>query len=345
MRDRGLPVGLACSPGGLSERLRGSGIEVHELPFVRQISPRKDLSATRALRRIIRKDGYSLVHAHSAKAGVVGRVAARLAGIPSVYTPHAWSFLVAEQGYERQVYIAMERLLASFTSHIICVSSGELELGYRVVGLGAKGLRLVANGVAVPPPSRARGEEELLVGSVCRLTRQKGLIYLARAAGAVRRERGGRVRFSVAGNGPDLEHLRAEIDRLDLRDSFELVGALEEPWEHLCSLDVFVLPSLWEGMPFALLEAMGAGLPVVATDVGGVRDVIPSNAFGTVVPPANPDALRAAILHYVDHPELRRRVGAAARQRILREFSQERMVEGNLDVYAEVLTPLKYGRV
>jgi glycosyltransferase involved in cell wall biosynthesis len=97
-------------------------------------------------------------------------------------------------------------------------------------------------------------------------------------------------------------------------------------------------------MPFALLEAMGTGLPVVASDVGGVRDVIPRNAFGTVVPPANADALKVAILHYVDHPELRRRVGAAARQRILREFGQERMVEGNLGVYAEVLKPLKYGR-
>jgi glycosyltransferase involved in cell wall biosynthesis len=345
MRDRGLPVGVACSSGALSERLRGSGIEVHELPLVRQVSPRKDLSASRALRRIIREDGYSLVHAHSAKAGVVGRVASRLAGVPSVYTPHAWSFLVAERGFERQVYVAIERLLAPFTSYIICVSSGELELGQRVVGLGVDKLRLVPNGVAVPPPSRTRGaEEELVVGSVCRLTRQKGIIYLVRAAEAVRRERGGAVRFSVAGNGPDLEPLKAEIDRLGLRDGFDFVGALEEPWKYLCSLDVFVLPSLWEGMPFALLEAMGTGLPVVASDVGGVRDVIPRNAFGTVVPPANADALKVAILHYVDHPELRRSVGAAARQRILHEFGRERMVEGNLGVYAEVLKPLKYGR-
>ncbi len=112
---------------------------------------------------------------------------------------------------------------------------------------------------------------------------------------------------------------------------------MEEPWEHLSSLDIFVLPSLWEGMPFVLLEAMGAGLPVVATDVGGVRDLIPEKTFGSVVPPADVSLLKAAILRYVDQPELRRSVGAAARRRILREFGRERMVERNLDVYAEAL--------
>ncbi len=336
MRDRGLSVGVACSPGALSERLRESGIEVHELPLVRQISPREDLSAAHTLWRVVRRGGYSLVHAHSAKAGVLGRVAARLARVPAVYTPHAWSFLVAKSGFERRAYLAIERLLASFTRRIICVSRGELELG-RMLGVGVDKLRLVPNGVTAPSPVRARGEGEVVVGSVCRLTRQKGIAYLVRAAEAVRQERGGGVRFSVAGEGPDLGILKAEINRRGLRDGFELVGVVEEPWEHLSSLDVFVLPSLWEGMPFVLLEAMGVGLPVVATDVGGVRDVIPDDTFGTVVPPADADALKAAILHYVDHPELRRRVGAAARGRILREFGRERMIEANLGVYAEVL--------
>jgi glycosyltransferase involved in cell wall biosynthesis len=339
MKDRGLPVGVACSPGALSERMRGSGIEVHELRLIRQISSRKDLSTAHALRRIIRDGEYSLVHAHSAKAGVVGRVAARLAGIPAVYTPHAWSFLVAQREFERRAYVAIERLLASFTSRIICVSTGELELGCRVVGVDVGKLRLVPNGIAAPPPVGARGgEEEVVVGAVTRMARQKGVAYLIRAAEAVRRERGRSVRFSVAGFGPDLGLFKAEINRRGLGDGFELVGAVEQPWEHLSSLDVFVLPSLWEGMPFVLLEAMGTGLPVVATDVGGVRNVIPDDAFGAVVPPADPDALKEAILRYADRPELRMKVGAAARERILREFGRERMVDGNIGVYTEVLT-------
>jgi glycosyltransferase involved in cell wall biosynthesis len=338
MTKRGRPVGVACSPGALSEGLKSGGIEVHELPLSRQISAVEDLRAVRALRTIIREGGYSLVHAHSAKAGVVGRVAARLAGVPAVYTPHAWSFLVARGRFDRGVYIAIERFLAYFTRRVICVSGVELQLGRQEVGIHIGKLRIVPNGVTPPRPvQRSKGSGAVVVGSVCRLARQKGLTYLIAAAKAVLEERGDNARFSVAGDGPDLDLLKAEIDRRDLRDAFELVGGVAEPWDHLFSLDVFVLPSLWEGMPFVLLEAMGAGLPVVATDVGGVRDVIPDDAFGYVVPPADADALKVAILRYVDQPELRRSVGSAARERILREFSRERMVEGNLGVYAEAL--------
>lgn len=336
--NRNLPVEVACSPGLLADKLRQAGIKVFVLPLVRPVSPRNDLFAAYALWRIVRKGGYSLVHAHSAKAGAVGRLAALLARVPAIYTPHAWSFLAAGTGFERQAYNAVERLLAPFTNRIICVSTGEMELGDQVVGASSEELRLVPNGVAVPSPVRTReGGEVVVVGSVCRLARQKGVTYLVRAAEAVCREHGSGVRFSVAGEGPDLNLLKAEINRRGLRDVFELVGAVGKPWDHLYSLDVFVLPSLWEGMPFVLLEAMGMGLPVVATDVGGTRDVIPDETFGAVIPPADVDALKAAILRYVDHPELRRSVGAAARRRILREFSRQRMVEGNLRVYAEVL--------
>jgi glycosyltransferase involved in cell wall biosynthesis len=335
--DRSVLVEVACAPGPLADKLRHAGIKVFTLPLVRSVSPRNDLYAAYALWRIICKGGYSLVHTHSAKAGAVGRLAARLAGVPAIYTPHAWSFLAAESRLERHVYIAIERVLASFTRRIVCVSAGEMELGRWVVRVGFDKLRLVPNGVVAPAPVQSRDGGEVVIGSVCRLTRQKGVTCLIRAAEAVRRERGGSVRFSVSGDGPDLGLLKAEINRLGLGEGFELVGAVGRSWDHLSSHDVFVLPSLWEGMPFILLEAMGAGLPVVATDVGGVRDVITDDAFGFVVPPADADALKVAILRYVDRSELRRSVGVAARERILHEFGQERMVEGNLSVYVEAL--------
>jgi len=336
LKARGISVEVVCSPGDLADGLRESGITVLTLPLVRPVSPRRDLYSVISLWKTIRKGGYSLVHAHSAKAGAVGRIAAWTSRTPVVYTPHAWSFLVAEGELNRSIYIAVERFLALLSDRIICVSTEEIELGRRSVGASSK-LRLSPNGITVRSrASHRNGGDELSVGSVTRLTRQKGIGFLIVAAEAVCEERRD-VRFSVAGDGPDLGELEAEVERRNLRGRFELIGVVEDPWAYLASLDVFVLPSLWEGMPFAVLEAMGCGLPVVATDVGGVRDMIPDEAYGTVVAPADVPALKGAILRYAGSLPLREDTGAAARRRVLEEFSEERMIEGVLDVYSEVV--------
>lgn len=339
LKAQGWLVDVACSPGILADELRARGVNVFLLPLVREASPRKDLAAILRLRKIIKEGRYSLVHTHSSKAGAVGRVAALLARTPSVHTPNAWSFLVSKSTFGRWFYTAVEWLLGLVSSCIICVSSREMELGRRALATVRGKLRLVPNGVALPACERVweegNGTEELVVGTLARLTRQKGIDYLVQAAEKVCIEHEG-VRFSVAGNGPDFKRLQDEIARRNLSSRFELVG-LQDPWEYLEQIDVFVLPSLWEGMPFALLEAMAFGLPSVATDVGGVRDVIANETFGIVVPPADTSALRDAVLRYVRSPRLRKAAGEAARRRILTEFSRDRMVERTLGVYSEVL--------
>ena len=186
-----------------------------------------------------------------------------------------------------------------------------------------------------------------MVGTVARLARQKGIEYLVRAAEQVCAQRSG-VRFSVAGGGPSMEPLERELERRGLCSKFELRGEVKEIWEYLEGIDIFVLPSLWEGMPFALLEAMGFGLPVVATDVGGVRDLIPDANFGIVVPPADSLALQEGILRYVDSPRLRKTAGTLARMRVMQEFSTEQMIQGTLGVYSEVLnnsSPARAGKL
>ncbi len=345
LRAAGWSVDVACSPGELADKLRARGFCVQTLPLVREVSPRRDLAAALRLYAMIRKGGYSVVHTHSAKGGVLGRAAAWLARTPVLYTPHAWSFLVSNSLPERRFYTAVEQVLTFITSRVICVSTEELELGQHRLRGSKKKLRLVPNGVDLPPEPRPRaGSGELVVGTVARLTRQKGVEYLIEAASRICAGRDG-VRFSVAGYGPDLENLRRRLEtREELRGCFEFVGRVDEPWEHLRKLDVFVLPSLWEGMPYTLLEAMGAGLPVVATDVGGVRDLIPTDTFGAVVPPADPGALEKAILRYADSPRLRRDSGRAAQERVLREFTRQRTVELTTDIYSEVTNVAKVSK-
>lgn len=334
--SRGWEVDVACSPGALADELRASGFEVFTLPLVREASPKKDLAAVVELSKIIRKGAYSLVHVHSAKAGAIGRVAAFISQTPAVYTPHAWSFLASNSALERKVYVAIEQALVALTRRTICVSAGELELGRRLLE-NRRRLVLVRNGIPAPPTNPDRSpRDRLVVGTVARLSRQKGVEYLIRAAEEVCATHEG-VRFTIAGAGPELERLRDVVKRRGLDGRFELIGDVRQVWKYLQSVDVFVLPSLWEGMPFALLEAMGAGLPVVATDVGGVRELIPDETFGIVVPPADPGALRNGILRYLSSEQLREATGVAARRRITTEFSQERMIEDTQKVYREVL--------
>ena len=150
---RGGRVGVACPEWGrLAEVLRSGGVGVEPLVLLRNPSPREDLAAFVALLRVLRRGGYDVVHCHSAKAGVVARAAALIAGVPAVYTPHAWSFLAAGSGIERLAYRTIEFVLARVaTRKVLCVSKEEMELGRRAVGIPREKLRVVPNGVRVPP--------------------------------------------------------------------------------------------------------------------------------------------------------------------------------------------------
>jgi glycosyltransferase involved in cell wall biosynthesis len=176
----------------------------------------------------------------------------------------------------------------------------------------------------------------VVVGTVGRLAPQKGIDLLLQAAELVRRERP-ETSFRIAGDGPLSEEIHEEARRRGLGDDVQFDGLVDGPWGVLAELDVFVLPSRWEGMPFSLLEAMSCGLPVVSFDVGGVTDLILDEAYGAVVAPGDVRGFADAILRYVDSPETRHRVGAAARGRVLEEFTLDRMIERTYEVYREAL--------
>jgi glycosyltransferase involved in cell wall biosynthesis len=338
---RGVEVTVACPPGPLADHVRARGVPWIPVPMHREVRPREDLEAIRRLVRMIRDArragaGFDLVHAHSAKAGAVARIAALVARVPAVYTPHAWSFLAARGRLERTVYRQVERLLTFACRRIICVSSAERELG-RLVGAEHK-CTVVPNGVEAPEvPIGGSGQDgRVVVGTVGRLAPQKGIDLLLQAAELVRRERPG-TSFRIAGDGPLAEEIHEEARRRGLGDDVRFDGLVDGPWGVLAELDVFVLPSRWEGMPFSLLEAMSCGLPVVSFDVGGVTDLILDETHGAVVAPGDVRGFADAILRYVDSPDMRRRVGAAARSRVLEEFTLEHMIERTHEVYREAL--------
>ena len=347
--EHGIAVTVACPPA-LARQLEAAGTDVVVVPMERRVSPAGDPAALRRLYAVLRGGGIDLVHTHSAKAGVLGRSAARARAVPAVHTPHAWSFLAAGGRVAGDAYRRIERALARSTDAIICVSEGERRRGLQVADFDR--MVVVTNGVAVPDgapaaagggPARAGGP--LVVGTVARLAPQKGIAHLLEAFARVHDVRTD-VRLAIAGDGPLRADLEAAAAHLGVAADVTFAGAVAAPWEFLAGLDLFVLPSLWEGLPYALLEAMAVGLPCVATAVDGVAEAIPDRRFGTVVEAGDSARLAREILALIEDPAARADMGARARGHVRSTFTVDGMVAATAEVYRRVLdgAPLRGDR-
>jgi glycosyltransferase involved in cell wall biosynthesis len=353
-------VTVGCGPGGpLVSRLRAAGIRVVEVPdLIRAPAPLVDLKALWWLVRWMRRERFTLVHCHSTKAGLLGRFAATIAGVPvRVFTVHGWPFTGWWHPALRWATVAAERMAARISTAVICVSEHDRQRALRLgIGPAAK-IRVVHNGV---DPGRwlfAAGEVEPGAGSlpggalwrhgvvpdvrdggcrvvaVGRLTHQKDPFVLLRAWQLIR----GPHRLIIAGDGALRADLEAAIRQHGLAGRVDLLGARDDVPDILHDADVFVMTSRWEGLPLAIIEAMMSGLPVVATAVGGVPEEVVDGETGLLVPPGEPEALARAVQRFLDDPQLRARAGAAGRRRAMERFTEARMLRETAEVYTGVV--------
>jgi glycosyltransferase involved in cell wall biosynthesis len=292
----------------------------------------------------MRKRRFDLVHAHSQKAGLLGRLAAVTARTPSVYTPnsliHRFMFVVPSPG-ARQRYLKtlwMERVLGRITTAMIAVSEEEREAAVADRLIARRRVHVIRNAVdfdeTVEPDRRLlefRGEGPL-VGMVAALRVQKGLPTLLSAL-EILAGQGAAPRFAIVGSGPLEDEVRAHIAEGPLAATTLLLPFEGRVEPYLRALDAFVLPSYFEGLPLAVLEAMAAGLPVVATDVGGTPEAVVAGETGILVDVKNPEALAEAIAAIAAQPDLRTRMGAAGRARYEAEFRVDRMVDETATLY------------
>lgn len=198
-------------------------------------------------------------------------------------------------------------------------------------------------------PRQGGASDHVVIGTVSRLSTEKGVRYLIEAFGELRERYGGDVSLRIAGEGPERQRLEALIQRLNLESSVELRGWLEheDVPGFLKELDVFVLPSTWEGFGVAAAEASAAGLPVVATNVYGIPDVVRDGQTGLLTPPKDPGALARAIGRLVEDPRLRTRLGAAGREYVTRHYDWAHNAEQMASIYQQLLAkkPARRGRV
>ncbi|MDX6642403.1 MAG: hypothetical protein QOD76_365 [Solirubrobacteraceae bacterium] len=327
-------------------RLDAAGVPVHRLALVRGYgSPRRDAAALRGLRSLISPDRHDLVHCHSAKAGVLGRVAARGRGVPAVYSPHCFPF-VGEFGAPRRVFAtSVEWILGhTATATILCVCEAERELAReRRIAAPAR-LCVVYNGsepcdeaVEPDPALLALRERGPLAATIAVLREQKRIDVLIDAAPLVF-ARVPDARIAVVGDGPlrDELHARAAALGLDRDERFAFLPFQPPSARHLRALDVFVLSSGWEGLPISVLEALACGIPQVATDVGGTGEAVGEDT-GVLVPAHDPEALAHALASLLKDSARRRHMAAASRTRHSERFGIQRMVAETAALYDDVL--------
>jgi glycosyltransferase involved in cell wall biosynthesis len=306
--------------------------EVVTLPFRRDYAhPYDDLRVLKRLLPVLRRT--TLVHAHSAKAGALARVAARLVRRPSVYTPHMLPFVGEMSIARRQFGLFVERALAPTTAALICVCEFERRLA-RQERLRPRRVALVYNGC--PPCSggdSAEMPDGLIVGTLSVLRRQKALEFLLDAMPSITAAVP-EAKLVIVGNGPVEPKLRAHAVILGVDATW--LPFEPPPARYLRSFDVYVLSSAWEAFPIAVLEAQACGIPQVVTAVGGTREsVVPET--GIVVPPRDPAALAEAVIQLLRDPQRRAAMTNASRVRHAERFAVERMVADTAAVYDRVL--------
>ncbi|MDP2676419.1 MAG: glycosyltransferase family 4 protein [bacterium] len=330
--------------GMLAESLRKENIPVHTFQTTRGIGIFQEIKTFFALWELFRNEKPDIVHLNSSKMGGLGAFAARLAGVPRVvFTAHGWAF--HENRPFWQTYLILFSSWASSLLHhaIICVSDYDKRAAKRLpfaykkcvtiknavrepVFLEKKEARgLLKKEYGVQPPAKS-----IWVGTIAELTKNKGILHLIHALGRIPERSWTCV---IIGEGEKRQELRKKIARLGLEKNIFLAGHIKDAPTLLKAFDIFVLPSIKEGFPYALLEAGSARLPVIASEVGGVPEIIHGGKTGLLTPPKNEYMLTSHIQTLMDNAKLRNHFGTALNEKIGKEFRFDTMLAQTIEAY------------
>jgi glycosyltransferase involved in cell wall biosynthesis len=339
----GLNVAVACEARGyLVDELHHRTIPHHAV----RLSESPSVHGFADLAKVIRASGAQLIHTHGGTAGFYGRLAARWVGdIRTVHTYHGIHYLHDKRLRKRYMHRAIDRFLVRWTDEVICVAKSDKDLALREKLASPGHISVVYNGIDLArfemseAGDRRTGkrDDHFIVGTVGRLHEQKGHIYLLQAAALVHKAYP-QVRFRIIGDGPLREWLETQSRALGVNGIVEFLGARNDVPAQLRQFDLFILPSLWEGLPYVLLEAMAAGVPIVTTDVDGVREVIADGREGIVVPSRNAHALSAAVIDLMGNGARRAGLGVKGTQVLKERFSVDAMIEQTVAVYSRAMS-------
>ena len=334
----------------MDEALAISGITIKRSRFLeRSISPLKDLLALFEIYSFKKKKQIDNVHTDSSKAGIDGRLAARLAKVKiNAYTVTGWSFNDYQPFFMRLLYIWLERWIGGFTNKLIVVSFSDREKGLSNNIAREDKYSLIRYGIDYAEFSKKQnagearqelgiGADDLVVGMIACFKPQKSPGDFVRLAGLINQSLP-RVKFILVGDGVLRENIEDLISQYNLQKNMFLLGWREDIPSILSAIDVFVLTSLWEGLPISVLEAFVSYKPVVATDTGGVREVVFENKTGFLVPPGDIKAMAEKVKILLNDKNLRLKMGDNAHSSLGVSYRLDYMVNSTKELYENLFT-------
>ena len=337
---------ILCPPSSELSVQPPSGARIHTVDMARQPHPLRDLISAYAVRRVIRAADYDAVHLHSSKAGIIGSLAKPWIEAPIIYTPHGLrSFAYPDKSPLKLIARVVEKWICRAAGNVVAVS---IEEASEVVSSGiapAEKVTVIENGVDLDDMSAAATisrrdigvpEDAYLVGTVGRLQAQKDPLLFVQAASTIA-DRIPRAHFVMVGDGPLESVVREKIAGENLTDRFHLLGWRADATDILKLFDVFVLTSKYEGMPFVLLEAAAAGLPLVSTNVAGAQSLIDDGFSGLLAAVGDAEVIGTHLLALHSDKKLRLELGKAARMRIAESHGLERMLDSWSETYRSVI--------
>ena len=342
LRDKGHEAVIVVGGNGpYAEELRDLGLEVAVIPhMVRNISPINDVRALFELRSTLKALNPDLVSTHTGKAGWLGRIAASMIKKPAIFTAHGWTFTEGVGKRGAAVWRLLERMVGGLSAKIITVSRFDRTLAVGACIAKPENIVTVHNGMKdIDPAYMAKADYPApKIIMVARFEPQKDHESLLRAMAMLKREVW---TLDFIGNGPNEVKMKILASDLGLQDRVNFLGSRSDVKNQLSHAQIFALTTHYEGLPRSIIEAMRAGLPVVATDVSGIPEQVEDGSNGFLVPKGDVDALAKRMHEIIASSELRRQMGAESRRRYERLFRFESMFDRTFNVYESVIKSKK----
>lgn len=349
LKVRDFDVHVASSPGKEERHFTEINIPFFQVPIPRTISPVQDFKAVFKLYRFMKKENFDMVHAQTAKAGYVTRIAAWLAGIPIIiYTAHAFPFHAYLSPLKKRFYILLERLASRVTDVILVDTEAVRRDGIEKRIKGPDKIITVNMGIDLGKFSPERVDrnqirekmglknDHLVVGTVANFVPDKGLDTFLRIAKLLKKEEKN-IKFLMVGDGPLRPQLESFTHEVYLNDDVIFAGWREDIPEMMSAMDIFCLPTLREGFGVVFAEAMAMKLPVVTHRIEPIPEVVRENETGILIPLGREDLFAEAILSLIRDEKFRKKMGEKGRARVEEYFDERFMFEKTLRIYESLI--------